>query len=332
MNNTLLFKTYAMRIVLIYLGLIGSLLGLPVSGQAQGLSLDAALTEAVSQRPDLQVFALQIAQKEAAIRKLQVDYLPQVRGDAQVRYNFINPVSVLPANIFNPDLPEDELVAVQFGTNWAYSAGLTLTQPLFDPSIGYRIQREALSQQQLGLQAQDAESRILAAVTEAYYGVLLGEGEIEQARADSLRAATVYRDLVAAEAEGRALPADVAQARLGVRQASLQLARAQHNLQTLRELLLTRMGRPLEGASTLDLTTSLEELLTSLEAGQSPLMTGADRIEWEQLRLQQRELELDRQIQRRSRWPQLSLTGYLGANHFSNQFEPFRADQWSGSS
>ena len=299
---------------------------------AQSLTLDAALGEAIGQRPDLQVFAMQVAQREAAIRKLRVDYLPQVQGDAQVRFNFINPVSVLPANIFNPDLPADELVAIQFGTDWAYSAGLTLTQPLLDPTPAYRIQTEALAQEQIRAQARDAESRILAAVTEAYYGVLLGEAEIAQAQADSVRAAAVCRDLEAAAAEGRALPAAVAQARLGLRQAGLQIAQAEHNLLTLKELLLTRMGRPLEEAAGLRLDTSLPELLATLQAGRPLLSHTGDRYEWEQLRLNQRQLELDRQFQQRAWWPELSLTGYLGANHFSNRFEPFQADQWFASS
>ena len=58
--------------------------------------------------------------------------LPQVNGTVDFQ-NFIEiPTSLVPSNAFNPAAPADEFTALQFGTDYNITAGLSVSQLIFD--------------------------------------------------------------------------------------------------------------------------------------------------------------------------------------------------------
>lgn len=311
--------------------LTAALMMFSVAYAQDSLRLDQAISIALTERSDLQRYEVQAQRNQAQLQVIKTQYLPQVSGNVQGRYNFINPISVLPANIFDPSQPSDQLISARFGTNWSYSAGISLSQPLYAPSVGGQLSEQLLAARRSQIDERSAKEQVVAEVTEAYYGVLAGESEISLAMADSFAAATVYYDLVEAQRAGRALASDVEQAELQLAQVSLRLQRTRQNLLTLKQLLLSTMNQPLEEAESLIPAFSLESCLKILERS-AQSSDGTDRVEFAQLTMEQELLRTQALNQRKLMLPTLSLEAYLGANHFSNSFEPFNGATWFGNS
>ncbi|MDP5172369.1 MAG: TolC family protein [Bacteroidia bacterium] len=312
--------------------LTAALMIFSVAYAQDSLQLDHAISIALTERSDLQQYEVQARRNEAQLQVIKTQYLPQLSGNVQGRYNFINPVSVLPANIFDPSQPSDELISARFGTNWSYSAGVSLSQPLYAPSVGGQVSEQLLEARRSQIDARGAREQVVADVTEAYYGVLAGESEISLALADSLAAATVYQNLVEEQRAGRTLAPEVEQAELQLAQVTLRLRRTRQNLLTLKQLLLSTMNQPLDQAENMVPAVSLESCLRELEEPRQSSGGVADRVELAQLSLEQDLLRTQALNQRKLMLPTLSLDAYLGANHFSNSFEPFNGARWFGNS
>jgi outer membrane protein len=65
-------------------------------------------------------------------RELTAIGLPQINGEVSFQNNLVLPTTVLPANAFNPNAPADELIGLQFGTDYNATAALSASQLLFD--------------------------------------------------------------------------------------------------------------------------------------------------------------------------------------------------------
>ncbi|MGV3637891.1 MAG: TolC family protein [Flavobacteriales bacterium] len=143
---------------------------------AQGpvsLSLQQALDMAAKQSYAVQASELEAEKSKAKVKEITAIGLPQINGEVQLQ-NFIDVPTQLIPNFFSPG-QGPEFIAAQFGLPWNASAGVTLSQLIFDGSyiIGLRATRAVAQQSQQELEKAAADARNQAA--KAYFGVLSAE-------------------------------------------------------------------------------------------------------------------------------------------------------------
>lgn len=145
---------------------------------AQGpvsLSLQQALDMAAKQSYAVQASVLEADKARHKVKEITAIGLPQINGEAQLQ-NFIDVPTQLIPNFFSPPgTGGPEFIAAQFGLPWNASAGVTLSQLIFDGSylVGLKATRALAEQSQQDLEKAAADARNQAA--KAYFGVLAAE-------------------------------------------------------------------------------------------------------------------------------------------------------------
>jgi len=101
-------------------------------------------------------------------RELTAIGLPQVNGEVSFQNSLVLPTTVLPANAFNPEADPNELIGIQFGTDYSATAALSASQLIFDGTyfIGLKAAKTYVKLNQYGKQQTLNELR--KTIAEAY--------------------------------------------------------------------------------------------------------------------------------------------------------------------
>ncbi len=97
--------------------------------QQQPLSLQQSVQFALQNSPQIQKAVLESRKSDYQVKEYLAIGLPQVNGSANFTYNIKLPTQLIP-NFFQGR--PDELIPVQFGTNLSTSAGVELSQMVYD--------------------------------------------------------------------------------------------------------------------------------------------------------------------------------------------------------
>lgn len=311
--------------------LIGVALQLSLSAQTpnDALTLEQAIQAALRNRMELRAYEQRAIMVEKELKANQLRYIPQISAGVDVKYNAILATSIVPIGKLNPGNPTDEVAAVRFGTNWANGAGLTLNQVVYDPTIrGAREMAELNGELSAAQKAQRAEA-ITVAVAQAFYALQVSEAEVDYARSDSVLAQTKLADLRLRLQEGRALATDVEAAELDSASARLRLADIRRNAADWRAQLAYQMGIGLESAANIRLSEGLEQHLEThrvLSSTESPSPVPSAASNLQAIKVQQT-VQLT-ENEKAGYKPSLMLNGFLGANHFSDTFDPWKGAKW----
>lgn len=152
-----------------------------VIAAGMGSSAQGPLRLTLQQAQDMaarQAYAVQASELEAEkarhkVKEITAIGLPQINGEAQLQ-NFIDVPTQLIPNFFAPGQGPD-YIAAQFGLPWNASAGVTLSQLIFDGSylVGLQATKALAQQSREELEKARADARNQAA--KAYFGVLAAE-------------------------------------------------------------------------------------------------------------------------------------------------------------
>jgi outer membrane protein TolC len=269
------------------------------------------------------------------IRKLQTDalfrkYWPQLSLEYLYQFNPILQTSILPIGIFNPTYPPGATQAVQFGTKWSQNAGITLMQPLLDLSIGRQI-REYKLQEEISKHSEDQlEYQLAYDVAQAYQNISLQEGQIQLAIQDTNRT-WISLNLQKNEfAFKRLLKSELNTAQINHDNAVQKWKDAISLLIENKVFILFLTGQnSLENTDfQIDENRFSDDQFFNTEFPQNP-----DSIpEIQGLELQKNLPELQIRSERSKYLPTISLKGFLGANQYTNNFNPVQAGTWFGNS
>jgi outer membrane protein TolC len=158
-----------------------------VMGNDKVLTLTDAIKVGLANNSQIKrsLFSLKVADEE--VTKAWSSVLPDITGSATYTRNLEIPVNFVPAQFFDPNAPEGELVPLQFGTDNNWQGGLSVQQTLFRGEAFVGISSSKLFK---AAQAENLRATTQQIVTQsrlAYYSVLVAE---EQLR---LQEATVER-------------------------------------------------------------------------------------------------------------------------------------------
>jgi outer membrane protein TolC len=156
------------------------LAGSPVAGQqrvegGRGLTLEQALGLALAKNRDLEVARLDLTAAEGRVKEAWGSVFPTVDLSAGYTRNLSVAANFLPRIIFDPEASPDELVAVKFGADNAWSFQLRAEQPLFEATafigVGAAGRYESLQNEVVRGRTIDVATRVKL----AYYDALLAQ-------------------------------------------------------------------------------------------------------------------------------------------------------------
>lgn len=298
------------------------------SVQAQSLlTLKEAIRQGIENRKNVQSGKMDIKlrklQTEALIRK----YWPQVSFEYLNQYNPILATSILPIGIFNPSYPIDATKAVQFGTKWSQNAGLSLIQPLLDLTIGRQINEYQLQERiSKGTEAQ-VEYQLAYDIAQAYNNIMIQESQIAISIADSNRTWISYQLQKNKFESHRLLKSDFNAALINHHNAVQKWKDALSLMIENKVFILYLIGQ--KNIQNVDFKLDTGLVVLPIQE----LILQFDSIpEIQSLSLEERLPSLQIKSERAKFLPNISLKGFLGANQYTNSFNPFQSGTWFGNS
>lgn len=199
---------------------------------------------------------LELQESKRKVQEIAATGLPQISASADYKYNIHIPVSVVDARAFNPNAPEGEVLAFEFGQTNNTVANLFASQQIFDGTyiVGLRAAR---TYKELKLQGiTKTEIDIRDAVARAYYNVLVAEQNQQIFSENVDKIESQLSDLRAMYESGFIEELDVDQLELLLADAKYRKQTIQRQVDISYQMLNFQMGQEID--SELELTDNLE--------------------------------------------------------------------------
>lgn len=269
---------------------------------------------------------LDIAIQQARIKEIRSFGLPQVNGDVSFQHFITIPTTVIPAAAFNPMAPADEILAVQFGTNYNVSASVTATQMLFDGSyfVGLKAARELMDMQTL-LQEKTAHD-IRVETMRAYYTAVVADENIKTIETTLTNLEKLKAETEAINKEGLIEKQDVDQFTLTVDNMRNNLQRAKNMREMAYQMLKLQMGMDVNAEITL-----AQDAATLLNDSSAHTTGAVDVAKTYDHLLLDKQLELNELNLRNKRMKSLPSAGLFFTHQYSAmrfQFDIFENKPW----
>lgn len=233
----------------------------------QSFSLEQAIDFATKNNASVKNAILGIESANQKVKETRAIGLPQVSAAGEFQ-NFLDiPITVAPANAFNPSAPADELVSLQFGTEYNAKGSINANQLIFNGSyiVGLQTSKKfkQVSQFQKTKTIQDVKENVL----KAYYGALVAEKTVATLTEISSTSITIYDQTKGLFEQGLIEEDNVTQLSLNVLQAKNSLNSAKRQLENAKNLLKFQMGMDVN--ESISLSSDFDAVITSLDASQS---------------------------------------------------------------
>ena len=215
-------------------------------GNERVLQLTEAIQVALANNSDIKrsLFNLKVADEE--VTKAWSSVLPDVSGSATYTRNLEIPVNFVPAQFFDPNAPDGELVPLQFGTDNNWQGGIAVEQTLFRGEAFVGISSSKLFKAAQAENLRATTQQIVTQARLAYYSVLVAE---EQLRLQEATVERLEKNLVENEARLKAGLVDqyaVLQVEVQLSNQRPQLTQARYAVEQAYRDLRVVLGVPLD--------------------------------------------------------------------------------------
>lgn len=188
--------------------------------------------------------------------------LPQVNAEAKFQ-NFIDlPVSLVPANTFNPNAPADEFEELTFGTDYNNSATISASQLLFDGSYLVGLKASKVYKEFSEKNVAKTEIQVKEDVAQAYYLALVAEENKKILTEVATTATKLLDETIKIYNEGLVEEQNVDQLKLTLNDINNSLAEADRQISISKNLLKFQIGY--EITNEIELTDNIEMLLSQM--------------------------------------------------------------------
>ncbi|RZJ68730.1 MAG: TolC family protein [Flavobacterium sp.] len=155
------------------LSILTLLLVVSASAQQKPLTLKDAINYALQNKADSKKAKLDVENSEYEIQDVRSQALPQLSGNGNLTYNPILQNSALPGEFFGQ--PAGTIVLVPFGQKWSSTAGLALTQNVFDMSVFTGLKAAKSTREFYLINATLTDEQVIERVATAYYEVFVAQ-------------------------------------------------------------------------------------------------------------------------------------------------------------
>jgi outer membrane protein len=316
-------KTLPQSIILIVLfSLTGMLSG-------QEIKLITCIDSALANKGNIRAVRTDIEIAKLQTSSAYQKYLPDLSLSYNYRYNPIIPTQIIPLGQFSQN-PTDEKRPIKFGTNWQQNSGLNLYQPIIDFSIKSHVAESRINEKLKNADAAAAERDLKLEVIQSYTNIWLREEQLRSATLDTLRTAKTKELFIIKSEEGKVLKTEVNKAILNHNNALSDFVAVSSSLTREKIYLGFLTGISLETLfdGTFDFSPFSDDLLKI--SNTDFLFDSIPSVK--SLRTRAELLEQQQKSERMKRTPTIGFEGFLGANQYSDTFNPFLSDSWYGSS
>jgi outer membrane protein TolC len=256
-------------------------------------------------------------------------YLPDLSLTYNYRYNPITPTQIIPVGQFNP-IPTDEKRPIKFGTDWQQNSGLSLYQPVIDLSIKSRVAESKINEKLKNTDAEAAERDLKMEVIRSFANIWLNEEQLRYAELDTIRTSRIKELFMTKYKEGKVLKTEVNRTILNHNNALSNYVAAASSLTREKIYMAFLTGISLETLldGSFDFSPFAEGRLKA--AINDPLPDSIPSVR--SLRLRTELLEQQQKSERMKSTPTIGFEGFLGANQYTDAFNPFLSGSWYGSS
>ncbi|AOC94496.1 MULTISPECIES: TolC family protein [Flavobacterium] len=151
------------RILLIFLCTIG----FSVNAQTT-LTLKDAVNYALQNKADAKKAKLQVENSEYQIQEIRSRALPQISANGNLTYNPVIQTTVIDGAAFGAP---GTTIQAAFGQKWTSTAGISLTQALFDQSVFTGLRAAKTTREFYQINDQLTEEQVIERVANNYYSV-----------------------------------------------------------------------------------------------------------------------------------------------------------------
>jgi outer membrane protein len=273
-------------------------------------------------RTDIEIAKLQTS---SAFQK----YLPDLSLSYNYRYNPIIPTQIIPLGQFS-QIPTDEKRPIKFGTDWQQNSGLNLYQPIIDFSIKSRVAESRINEKLKNTDAAAAERDLKLEVIKSFTNIWLREEQLRYAVLDTLRTSRTKELFMEKLKEGKVLKTEVNKAILNHNNTLSDYVAVSSSLTREKIYMSFLTGISLETLldGKFDFSPFSDDVLNVINA--DPMLDSIPSVK--SLRLRAELLKQQQKSERMKHTPTIGFEGFLGANQYTDTFNPFLSGSWYGSS
>jgi outer membrane protein TolC len=298
-----------------------------ISGQE--IKLITCIDSALANRENIRVVRTDIEIAKLQTSSAYQKYLPDLSLSYNYRYNPIIPTQIIPLGQFS-QIPTDEKRPIKFGTEWQQNSGLNLFQPIIDFSIKSRVAESRINEKLKNTDAAAAERDLKLEVIKSFTNIWLREEQLRSAELDTLRTSRTKELFIARSKEGKMLKTEVNKAILNYNNTLSDYVAVSSALTREKIYMSFLTGISLETLldGKFDFSPFSDDVLKVSNA--DPLLDSIPSVE--SLRLRAELLEQQQKSERMKNRPIIGFEGFLGANQYTDIFNPFLSGSWYGSS
>ncbi|WP_316817810.1 TolC family protein [Pedobacter nyackensis] len=289
--------------------LLGLLLSNTVSAQ-QTLTLKEALNYAVQNSVKVRKSKLDIDGGRYKTEEIRAQALPQITGTAGLTYNPI--IGKLVADFGGA--PQ----SIKLGQNWNSSAGIQLSQQLFNQTVFTGLQAARSSEEYYNLVSQLTEEQIIELVANNYYSVLVNRQQLNVLDTNIKNVKAIEKIIATQYQSGLAKKIDVDRIKVNITNLQTQREQTSNAITQLENQLKLSMGMPVHTEVNLPKTELAE--VTQLPQFTDSL-SFANRTEIKILDTQDKLYWLQRKAYVSEYYPSLALTGNYTYSSQSGGFD-----------
>jgi outer membrane protein TolC len=316
-------KTLTRTIIIIIL------ISLSYKLSGQEIKLITCIDSALANRGNIQAVRTDIEIAKLQTSSAYQKYLPDLTLSYNYRYNPIIPTQIIPLGQFS-QIPTDEKRPIKFGTTWQQNSGLNLYQPLIDFSIKSRVAESRINEKLKNTDAAAAERDLEQEVIKSFTNIWLREEQLHSATLDTLRTSRIKDLFIIKLKEGKVLKTEVNKAILNNNNALSNYFAVSSSLIREKIYLSFLTGITLE--TLLDGTYDFSPLTDNVLkfSNTNPLLDSMPSVK--NLRLRAELLDQQQKSEKIKHTPTIGFEGFLGANQYTDKFNPFLSGSWYGSS
>ena len=138
------------------------------TGPVKTLTLKEAITYALENKADAKKAQLKVENSEYQIQEVRSRALPQISANGSLTYNPVLQTTVIDGNAFGQP---GTVIQAAFGQKWSSTAGVSLTQAIFDQSVFTGLKAAKSTREFYQINNQLTEEQVIERVANNYYQV-----------------------------------------------------------------------------------------------------------------------------------------------------------------
>jgi len=296
----------------------------PLMAQSS-FSLEQAIQYALLNNENLKNAKLNIGDAEAQVYETRADGLPQLNAAFGYTNNFEIPVSIIPANSFDPTAPEGEITAVRFGVQHQTQFGVTASQMLWDGAFFIGLQAARKLREKVVVDEAKAIEDVKEQVMKAYYLVLVNQVRTDIVESNIATLDSTLSDTKALFENGFAESIDVSRLQVQMNNLLAEQSAVRQAITSAKNLLKLSMGYDVNAP--IGLTDRLRTFDFTYDAQEIENFNVVERTEYQQLDYLKQLAVLDIKNVKSQYIPTVSLNAGWGRNTGRDNFNQLWNDE-----